>query len=59
MKDTSTAIGRFAETGNFNFEGDCEKKLGVDLRHGDPLMKMTGIHPAVIRFTPKCRLSAA
>ena len=47
MKDTPTATGRFAETGNFNFGGDRKQNLGVDLRHGKPLMKRTGIHPAV------------
>ena len=41
MKDASAAIGRIAEIGYLNFEGDREQKLGVDLRHGDPLM--TGI----------------
>ena len=43
MEDASAAIGRIAETGQLNFEGDREQKLGVDLRHGDPLIKMTGV----------------
>jgi hypothetical protein len=43
IEDASAAIGRIAETGHLNFEGDREQKLGVDLRHGDPPMKMTGI----------------
>ena len=43
MEDASAAIGRVAGTGHLNFEGDRKQKLGVDLRHGDPPMKMTGI----------------
>ena len=35
MKDASAAIGRVAELGYLNFEGDREQKLGVDLRHGE------------------------
>jgi hypothetical protein len=44
MKDASATIGRIAETGHLNFEGDREEKLGVDLRHADLLWDDDG-HP--------------
>jgi hypothetical protein len=47
MEDASTAIGRVAEAGHLNLEGDREQKLGVDLRHGDPSIKVAGVRDFV------------
>jgi hypothetical protein len=38
MKDATAAIGRIAEIGYLNFEGDREQKAGVDLRMEELLM---------------------